>query len=424
MSSTESHILQSTKVEKVEETSSSTQPTAEERVHSSPRDRLVRWWTPWNDALKQTLPIYIVLHVAFFLFTCLATLYQVGDFSAKNMPISTLWEIWSRKDTGHFIRIAERGYTDWWRTAFFPLFPLMERYFSFFAKNAYFAGLIISNVATLVMLVVLYRLVKEDFDAKVASRTILYISIFPTAFFFVAAYNESLFLAFALLSFYNMRRGRWWWAGLFGFFAALTRSSGLFLILPFCYEYLRQQQFNLKQIRWNVLAGAAIPLAVALFAFYCWYRFGNPLAFATAQGHWGRYQVIPGYNLWLSWVEMSRAHGVLNFRVLRNLTDVVPDVFVGIVLILGLVGPWRLPRELMAYSVLAWAIYLFVQTAPAAGAFPVKAIARHMLEVFPAFIIMARIGVKHRTAHLAYQWISAMLLFYLLSIFLSYRWVI
>ena len=68
-----------------------------------------------------------------------------------------------------------------------------------------------------------YRLVEEDFDQERAYRTVLYLSVFPTSFFLAAAYNESLFLCFSLLSFYEMRHGRWWLAGLFGFLAGLTR---------------------------------------------------------------------------------------------------------------------------------------------------------------------------------------------------------
>jgi Gpi18-like mannosyltransferase len=66
----------------------------------------------------------------------------------------------------------------------------------------------ISNVAGLVMLMVLYQLVREDFGSEIAERAVLYLAIFPTAFFFAAAYNESLFLCLALLSFYYMRHGQ------------------------------------------------------------------------------------------------------------------------------------------------------------------------------------------------------------------------
>src|SRR5437763_4027888 len=200
-------------------------------------------WPAWFNAFKQVLPVYILLHLAFLILTYLSALFIIGNFSPRTLRISTLWLAWFRWDSGHFTAIASNGYDAAWRTAFFPLFPLLERGVAFLTHDPFIAGLIISNLAGLAMLVVLYRLVEEDFDGERAYRTVLYLSVFPTAFFFAAAYNESLFLFFALLSFYYMRRGSWWLAGLCGFLASLTRSAGLFLLLPFLYEYLRQHHF-------------------------------------------------------------------------------------------------------------------------------------------------------------------------------------
>jgi Gpi18-like mannosyltransferase len=55
------------------------------------------------------------------------------------------------------------------------------------------AGLIVSNLSGLGMLIVLYRIVLEDFDDKVASRTVLYFSVFPAAFFFAFLPVNSVF---------------------------------------------------------------------------------------------------------------------------------------------------------------------------------------------------------------------------------------
>ena len=166
-------------------------------------------WPAWFNAFKQVLPIYISLHLAFLILTYLSALFIIGNFSPRTLRISTLWLAWFRWDSGHFTAIASNGYDAAWRTAFFPLFPLLQRGVAFLTHDPFIAGLIISNLAGLGMLVVLYRLVQEDFDAERAFRTVLYLSVFPTAFFFVAAYNESLFLLLTLLSFYDMRHGNW-----------------------------------------------------------------------------------------------------------------------------------------------------------------------------------------------------------------------
>ena len=177
-------------------------------------------WQKWYAAFKQILPIYIAIHLAFVVTSGLSFLFTMRDFSAQSIPLHQIWDSWHHWDTGHYLWIATHGYTEAWRTAFFPLYPLLESVLMHITGDPFTAGLLISDIAGLLMLVVLYQLVLEDFDAERAWRTVLYLSIFPTAFFFAAAYNEALFMCFIVTSFYAMRHGRWWWAGLFGLVAS------------------------------------------------------------------------------------------------------------------------------------------------------------------------------------------------------------
>jgi len=143
-------------------------------------------WLKWYNACKQVLPVYLAIHLAFLILTYLATLFSFPNFSPKALPLSSLWHSWFRWDSGHFTHIATYGYDAAWRTAFFPLFPLLERSLAFVTHDPFVAGLIVANLAGLVMLVVLFRLVQEDFNSEQAYRTVLYLSVFPTAFFFAA----------------------------------------------------------------------------------------------------------------------------------------------------------------------------------------------------------------------------------------------
>jgi len=380
-------------------------------------------WVKWYEALKSILPIYIGIHLAFFVTSFLSVLFVLSDFSKQSMPIYTLWQSWHHWDTGNFLVVAVHGYTAPNQTAFFPLYPIFERGLMFITNNPFTAGLIISDVAGLVMLVVLYRLVEEDFDAERAYRTVLYLSVFPTAFFLAAAYNESLFICFALFSFYYMRHGNWWLAGLFGFLATLTRSSGLFLLVPFCYEYLRQQHFNLRTIRFDIISGLAMPAAIGAFALYCYFQFHDALASLHAQAYWHPRMHIPGEGMILSLRLITHSGGLLNFQAIHNLLDLVPDLLVLGLIILSFVGPWKLPRNLWAYGLYAAALYLFFQLYPTTGIFPLLSVARYLLEVFPAFIILASLG-KNRTIHMSYLMVSGATLFFLLAQFLIGRWVL
>ena len=425
-------------------------------------------WAKWYEALKSILPIYVGIHLAFFAISFFSVLFVLSDFSKQSMPIYTLWQSWHHWDTGNFLVVAVHGYTAPNQTAFFPLYPIFERGLMFITNNPFTAGLIISDVAGLVMLVVLYRLVEEDFDAERAYRTVLYLSIFPTAFFLAAAYNESLFICFALFSFYYMRHGNWWLAGLFGFLATLTRSSGLLLLVPFCYEYLRQHHFDVSQggdtdgrkgrsqstknqgggkltpllkrslrsafqssklrfdlraIRFDVIAVLGMPAAVGAFAVYCYFQFHDALASLHAQAYWRPRMHIPGEGMILSLRLITHSGGLLNFQAIHNLLDLVPDLFVLGLIILSFVGPWKLPRHLWAYGLYAAALYLFFQLYPTTGIFPLLSVARYLLEVFPAFIILASLG-KYRMIHMSYLMVSGATLFFLLAQFLIGRWVL
>src|SRR5436309_5394925 len=406
-------------VERAEETNSA--------GHKQPQSETER--TKWFNALKNVLPIYILVHLAFFVITFLSVLFIIPDFSWKALPVDTLWQAWNRWDSLHYSYLATHGYTDWWRTVFFPLFPLLERGLALVTHDPFIAGLVISNVAGLGMLIVLYRLVEEDFDSERAYRTALYLSVFPTAFFFAAAYTESLFLLLALLSFYYMRQGNWWLAGVFGFFATLTRSTELLLLLPFCYEYLRQHQFKLKTIHFDVFGGTLIGAALGLFMLYCYHRFHSFFPFVRAEHFmWSRDPQSPWFLIKNVIAGIAQSNGLLSFHALRNIIDAGQILLILALIILAVVGPWRFPRRLWVYAIYAIVFFVALQINPVKvnpirGPFPLQAFPRYMLEVFPAFIVLAGLG-KYRTVHLSYLMVSGVVLFVLLSLFLTGHWVV
>ena len=403
--------------------------TGQSAPAESRQDQVKAARAKWFNAFKNVLPIYISIHLAFFVITCLAVLFVIPDFSWKVLPINTLWQSWYRWDSVHYSYLAMHGYTDWWRTVFFPLFPLLERYLALVVGDPFIAGLVISNVAGLGMLIVLYRLVEEDFDSERAYRTALYLSVFPTAFFFAAAYTESLFLLLALLSFYCMRQGNWWLAGVFGFFATLTRSTGLLLLLPFCYEYLRQHQFKLKTIHFDVFGGTLIGAALGLFMLYCYHRFHSFFPFTRAEHFmWSRDPQSPWFIIKNVIAGIAQSNGLLSFHALRNIIDASQILFILVLIILAVVGPWRFPRRLWVYAIYAIVLFVVLQTSPVRvnpirGPFPLQSFPRYMLEVFPAFIVLAGLG-KYRTVHLSYVMVSGVVLFVLLSLFLTGHWVV
>ncbi len=379
----------------------------------------------WVSAIWSILPVYISVHIAFFLTTCLSFLFTHRDFDGTWVPFDRLPEAWHHWDTGFYMVIAKFGYQKAEQAAFFPLYALLERALLPITHNPLVAGLIISDIAGFFLLVVLYQLVREDFDEARASRVILYLSLFPTAFFLAAGYNESLFICLSLLSFYNMRHGNWWLAGLFGFFASLTRSAGIFLLVPFCYEYIRQREFDIRRIRFDVVSGGLIAAGLGAYAVYCYFKFHDFLAFSHAQAAWNHHLEPPWYGIVGSITAISQSGGLIGFQSMRNLLDLVPNLMIFGLIVLIFVGPWRFPRSMWSYGIYAFVAWLFLQLFPVGGTglFPLQSVSRYLLELFPAFIILAAFG-KYRMFHMNYLVISGALLFFLLTQFLTGHWVL
>jgi mannosyltransferase PIG-V len=379
-------------------------------------------WIQWHSAFKSVLPIYISIHLVFFVIASCSVLFVHKDFSTQPVGISTVWGVWLHWDSINFRAIAVNGYTASWLTAFFPLYPLLVRGVMYVTHDFLTAGLLVSNFSGLGLLMVLYRLVQEDFDAERASRTVLYLSVFPLAFFLAAAYSESLFLLLVLLGFYHMRHGNWWLAGLFACLSVLTRATGICLLIPLCYEYARQHDFNLRNIRLDSISVCGAFAGLGIYALYVYFRFHDPLAFSHAEILWNRKLTLPGYAILRSIKAIIISPTPLNFQSLRNILDLLPVLFLGTLVVLCFVGPWKFPRALSVYAISGAAFFLFAQLFPFGGLYPLESIPRYLLPVFPAFIVLAGMG-KNRTIDAGYLLISGSLLFILLAQFLTGHWI-
>nr|BBH95678.1 hypothetical protein KTA_38770 [Thermogemmatispora argillosa] len=329
----------------------------------------------------------------YFLLSYVAFLFP-GDTSSTSGPVlRAMINSWRHWDTGHFIFIALHGYTDWWRTAFYPLYPLLIRLVNYLADNPVLAGLVISNLAGFGVLVLLYRIIAEDFDEEVARHTVLYYAMFPMAFFLATAYSESLFMLLALLCFYALRRGYWWQAALWGGLASLTRVTALPLLIPFAYEYLRQHHFRLRELRLDALSIFGIPGGLALFAGYCFLRFHDPLAFSHAESVWQRSIQPP----WLAFSATAAAlfqdFSHLDFITIHRAIDLALLTGVFALVILLFIGRWRLQGPFAAtYTLYTVVSFIFFLLVPAAGRYPTMCMPRYALALFPAFVVLARLG--------------------------------
>lgn len=399
---------------------------------------------PWRKATLAVLPIFLFTRIFFLAITYFGgVLFTVSNYSPQQVSLHSLLYNWSHWDARTYYLIATKGYYEFSKAAFFPLYPYLERFLSEFLHiDALLAGMCISNLAFLATLVVLYRFVETEFDSDTARRTAFYLSIYPTALFFFAAYSESLFLLFLLSSFYAMRRGAWWLAGVFGGLATLTRSIGLALLLIFLWEYVRQLYPLLRQAwsekRWllvlsklsNLLAALLIPLGFGIFVFYLNKRFHDPLAFEHAQVWWHSGPTFP-------WVAIGQTLKSLltvapfTFAIPHEIIDLTSVFLFAVLLLLCFVGAERFSVSqwsLLFFGILAWVYPLFFPGIPTYGiaSHPYDALPsleRYVLEIFPAFILLARLG-RYPQVHRYYLLTAMALLTFFTLQFLTGHWTI
>ena len=312
--------------------------------------------------------------------------------------IHALFDRWVTQDGAHFAYIAQYGYTPLWRTAFWPLYPLLEHVTGPLTGHDYgLAGLLIANAAFFGALVALRELAERELGAETARRAALYLAIFPSAFYFFAPYSEALFLLLSLTAFLALRQRRWWLAGLLGCAATLTRSAGMLLLVPFAVEFLMALRMG-KARWWQGAYAALIPAAAGIYSAYLALAHRDPLAYIHSEGYWGRSLQWPWQTVVIALHGLGSAGGSKTFGAVHlalNLAALV--VFVA----LGVLAARALPPAYGAYAI---ALLLYISLFPANN--PVAAVqgeGRLVLMIFPVFMLLGAWG-RRRYIHEALVW--------------------
>ncbi|HEX6400795.1 MAG TPA: glycosyltransferase family 39 protein [Actinomycetota bacterium] len=281
-----------------------------------------------------------------------------------------------RQDAVWYLRLADAGWSgDDASAAFFPLYPLAVRAVSrVLPGDDLFAALVVSNVAFFLALLALFALTREAFGDRVARRAIVVAATFPTAFFFLAPYGESLFLLCSLLAFRAARHDRWWGVALFGALAALTRSVGVLLVPALLVEAATSRRSG---------AGRAVPVGAALAAglgpllWFGWWgvAHGRWLAPLDAQANWQRTVTWPWETI-VDAVELAWRFG--SYWLL--------DLAIVTVAIVGLALATPVLRR--SEAVYGWLSVLLPLALPFPGR-PLLSMPRFVVVVFPALLGLA-----------------------------------
>ncbi len=218
-----------------------------------------------------------------------------------------------RWDAAHYIRLIEEGYQGYTENGqhlflvFFPGYVWAARLLRLVIPSTALAGTVLSCLCYGGACCYLYRLAGEAYNGRVARDALLYMSLFPFSFFSGLVMTEGLFLLATTGACWYAWRGKWLAFGLFGALAALTRMTGLLVIvvgvirLLEAYRPLEPPVGKSLGRCWKPLL-LRLPLTLLPAAGTLLYLLlnlwvdGDPFAFASHQEHWHQ-----GY-LWISQV--------------------------------------------------------------------------------------------------------------------------
>ena len=243
-----------------------------------------------EEALKVFL-LALLFRLAIFalvgLFSCLVLYPDSGTDAA-------LWT-WKRWDALHYVNLADLGYSGYIEDGkhlflvFFPLYPWLMRLVSALTGNTMAAGLLISFLSYAGGCVYLYKLAAWELGENAARRAVLFLSVFPYAFFFGGIMTESLFFLTPAAGLCAIRPHRWWLAGLFGVLAAMTRMHGILLIGAAAAELVEDKgRFDWREIVRRLPALLLPVLGTAVYLLLNWRVGGDPFAFTVMQEHWSQ----------------------------------------------------------------------------------------------------------------------------------------
>ncbi len=192
--------------------------------------------------------IFIILSVKIcivvFIFLCFSLLpFNAPTYFAnftypirEQISLVTSYKTW---DAQHYLYISEKGYhKNDESNAFSPLLPFIIFLTTLIVRNSFVAGMVLANVFSCIGFYLFYLLIKNQYNEKIAKRSLLLLLAFPTSFYFSLIYTESLFFLLVILFFLFLQEKKLVRASLVAFFLPLTRLIGVAILIPFFFSYI------------------------------------------------------------------------------------------------------------------------------------------------------------------------------------------
>jgi len=286
-------------------------------------------------------------------------------------------EPWQRWDTIHYQAISIYGYKAFDSALFAPpLYPFLIHLLTpLTSNNSLIAAILISNIAFLFSLYILYIIAFLKYrNEKQALKIIYILLLFPLSFFFFAAYTESLFFLFFLITIYFLQHKKWVYASIFSGLSTLTRVTGI-VVFGLLIALLIIEIYHTKDIKpiFSIAIGGMIAL---IFPLYVYFVMNMPIISifqAIARG--GRI-ALPGLNVIVAIKKIIQ--GNMLFENILEISSLI-------LLIYLIMAGWK--NYSLLYRLLS-ALFLLFYLTRLGNPQPLIGMARYIIVVVPIYFTL------------------------------------
>ncbi len=189
---------------------------------------------------------------------------------------------------------------------FYPLFPLLIRGLTCLGVPLVLASLLVANGLMLLATCLLYRLVVKRSGVAAARWTLAFWLTFPTAFFSVVPYSESLLALLSVLALQALLEQKYIACGLWCGLASAVKNQGVIiagaLLTPFVSGPRRGRAF---------LGMFCSGLGLLAYMGLLYHQYGDPFLFVSIQKLWRPRLGNPNPLLWLLGLMQSTLHSIV-----------------------------------------------------------------------------------------------------------------
>jgi hypothetical protein len=168
-----------------------------------------------------------------------------------------------------------------YHAAHLPLLPIFIFIFSPIFGILY-SGLFATILFGVLLNVIFYTIAKK-YTKQPLLLTFVF-TVFPPRFLIVRSIvaPETMLVLFSFVSLVMWEKKKYFWSGLSGFFAMLSKIQAAWLFPAYVVASL-EEWWSTKKFKWGYLWALLIPLAFLLLSIFYYYQIGDFFAFLNAQ---------------------------------------------------------------------------------------------------------------------------------------------